>query len=196
MPSTGFLPKQWRHQHQRHHSLEGYVCKGGNVRLIKRFDSDWIVFAKNNDGDAFAHVGSMEDRPTCQDVENVGRERGWVQVRRCHDAVRDDEECELVAVQLIRHRLTLVVSSSVVSVDNVWAILTDYDDLSKHVPNLVASRQISNKGGDPGDGSHRCRLYQRGLVPMLPWTCQNGSWLLAGERRSAPTPAPTYPISQ
>ena len=74
MPSTGFLPKQWRHQHQRHHSLEGYVCKGGNVRLIKRFDSDWIVFAKNNDGDAFARVGSMEDRPTCQDVENVGRE--------------------------------------------------------------------------------------------------------------------------
>ena len=44
-------------------------------------------------------------------------------VRRCHDAVRDDEECELVAVRLIRHRLTLVVSSSV-SVDNVWAILT------------------------------------------------------------------------
>lgn len=87
MPSPGFLPKQWRHQHQRHHSLEGCVCKGGNVRLIKRFDSDWIVFAKNNDGDAFTRVGSMEDRPTCQDVENVGQERGWVQVRRCHDAV-------------------------------------------------------------------------------------------------------------
>ena len=44
-------------------------------------------------------------------------------VRRCHDAVRDDEECKLVAVRLIRHRLTLVVSFSV-SVDNVWAILT------------------------------------------------------------------------
>jgi hypothetical protein len=28
--------------------------------------SDWIVFAKNNDGDAFARVSSMEDRPTCQ----------------------------------------------------------------------------------------------------------------------------------
>ena len=86
--------------------------------------------------------------------------------------MQDDKECELVAVQLIRHRLTLFVSLSVVSVDNVWAILTDYDDLSKHVPNLVASRQISNKGGDPGDGSHRCRLYQRGLVRMLPWTCR------------------------
>ena len=44
-------------------------------------------------------------------------------VRRCHDAVRDDEECKLVAVRLIRHRLTLVVLFSV-SVDNVWAILT------------------------------------------------------------------------
>ena len=54
-----------------------------------------------------------------------------------------------------------------VSVDDVWAILTDYDDLSKHVPNLVASRRISNKGGDPGDGSHRCRLYQRGAQKII-----------------------------
>ena len=28
--------------------IEGYVCKGGNVRLMKRFDSDWIVFAEND----------------------------------------------------------------------------------------------------------------------------------------------------
>lgn len=54
-----------------------------------------------------------------------------------------------------------------VSVDDVWAILTDYDDLSKHVPNLVASRRISNKGGDPGDGTHRCRLYQRGAQKII-----------------------------
>ncbi len=30
------------------YSIEGYVCKGGNVRLMKRFDSDWIVFAEND----------------------------------------------------------------------------------------------------------------------------------------------------
>lgn len=30
------------------YTIEGYVCKGGNVRLMKRFDSDWIVFAEND----------------------------------------------------------------------------------------------------------------------------------------------------
>jgi hypothetical protein len=58
------------------YTLEGYVCKGGNVRLIKRFDSDWIVFAENDDGDAFARVGSMKDRPTYQDVEKMLDEKG------------------------------------------------------------------------------------------------------------------------
>ena len=28
--------------------VEGYVCKGGNVRLVKRFDSDWVIFAEND----------------------------------------------------------------------------------------------------------------------------------------------------
>ena len=81
------------------------------------------------------------------------------------------EECELVAVRIDKtssnsRRIAgeIVVP---VSVDDVWAILTDYDDLSKHVPNLVASKRISNKGGDPGDGSHRCRLYQRGAQKII-----------------------------
>ena len=30
------------------YTIEGYVCKGGNVMLMKRFDSDWIVFAEND----------------------------------------------------------------------------------------------------------------------------------------------------
>jgi hypothetical protein len=58
------------------YTLEGYVCKGGNVRLIKRFDSDWIVFAENDDGNAFARVGSMKERPTYQDVETMLDEKG------------------------------------------------------------------------------------------------------------------------
>ena len=28
--------------------LEGYVCRGGNVRLVKRFDTEWCVFAEND----------------------------------------------------------------------------------------------------------------------------------------------------
>ena len=33
---------------QETYCVEGYVCKGGNVRLVKRFDSDWVIFAEND----------------------------------------------------------------------------------------------------------------------------------------------------
>jgi len=58
------------------YTLEGYVCKGGNVRLIKRYDSDWVVFAENDDGTKFARVGSTRDRPTYQDVEKMLDDEG------------------------------------------------------------------------------------------------------------------------
>jgi hypothetical protein len=58
------------------YTLEGYVCKGGNIRLIKRFDSDWIVFAENDNGDQFVRVGSMKDRPTYQNVEKMLDDKG------------------------------------------------------------------------------------------------------------------------
>jgi hypothetical protein len=79
--------------------------------------------------------------------------------------------CELVAVRIDRtspnsRRIAgeIVVGAPL---DDVWAILTDYDDLARHVPNLVASRRLSDGGGDPGDGSHRCRLYQRGAQKIV-----------------------------
>ena len=56
--------------------------------------------------------------------------------------MRDDEECKLVAVRLIRHRLTLVVSFSV-SVDNVWAILTS----SVSIVTMDMSERIVVAGG-------------------------------------------------
>ncbi|KAL9186181.1 hypothetical protein ACHAXT_005419 [Thalassiosira profunda] len=59
------------------YTLEGYVCKGGNIRMVKRFDSDWIVFAENDSGDAFVRVGSMGDRrPSYQDVEKMLDDKG------------------------------------------------------------------------------------------------------------------------
>ncbi len=58
------------------YTLEGYVCKGGNVRLIRRYDSDWIVFAENDDGDNYARIGSMRERPTYQDVERMLDDKG------------------------------------------------------------------------------------------------------------------------
>jgi hypothetical protein len=55
--------------YQSTYILEGYVCRGGNVRLIKRFDSDWAVFAQSDDATNYIKVGTMETRPTYQDID-------------------------------------------------------------------------------------------------------------------------------
>jgi len=52
-------------------------------------------------------------------------------------------------------------------IDNVWTILTDYDNLSTHVPNLVESRRIRRGKGQQGDGSYECRLYQKGSQNII-----------------------------
>jgi hypothetical protein len=46
---------------------------------------------------------------------------------------------------------------------DVWDILTDYDRLAIHVPNLKESRITGRTSrGSPGDGQYRCRLFQKG----------------------------------
>jgi hypothetical protein len=52
------------------------LASGGNIRLIKRFDSDWVVFAENDSGDQYVKVGSMAVRPTYQDVEQMLNDKG------------------------------------------------------------------------------------------------------------------------
>lgn len=84
------------------------------------------------------------------------------------------EECELVAVRIDRtsansRRIAgeIVVAAPMM---DVWAILTDYDNLSTHVPNLVASKRISGgqtSTGEAGDGAYKCRLYQRGAQKII-----------------------------
>lgn len=56
--------------------IEGYVCKGGNIRLLKRFDSDWIVFAENDSLTDYIEVGSSKNRPTYQEVDKMLDEKG------------------------------------------------------------------------------------------------------------------------
>lgn len=56
--------------------LEGYVCRGGNVRLMKRFDTDWFVFAENDDGNDYIPVGSLPNRPSYQDVDKMLEDKG------------------------------------------------------------------------------------------------------------------------
>jgi len=63
-------------QFQNVYSIEGYVCKGGNVRLMKRFDSDWIVFAENDSETDFILIGDMKSRPSYQDVDQMLNEKG------------------------------------------------------------------------------------------------------------------------
>mmetsp|Transcript_20982 Transcript_20982/g.43051 ORF Transcript_20982/g.43051 Transcript_20982/m.43051 type:complete len:390 (+) Transcript_20982:366-1535(+) len=90
------------------------------------------------------------------------------------------EECELVAVRIDRTSANSRRIAGEITVNcsamEVWAILTDYDRLSGHVPNLVASRRVDldGRGGKwnldgsaPGDGRYECRLYQRGAQKIV-----------------------------
>jgi hypothetical protein len=56
--------------------LEGYVCRGGNVRMVKRFDTDYAVFAENDAGTDYIQVGTSVNRPTYQDVDEMLQEKG------------------------------------------------------------------------------------------------------------------------
>jgi len=56
--------------------LEGYVCRGGNIRFIKRFDTDWAVFAENDAATDYIKVGKSKARPTYQEVDAMLEEKG------------------------------------------------------------------------------------------------------------------------
>ena len=56
--------------------LEGYVCRGGNIRMVKRFDSDWAVFAENDAATDFVKVGESKTRPTYQEIDAMLEEKG------------------------------------------------------------------------------------------------------------------------
>ena len=87
------------------------------------------------------------------------------------------EECELVAVRIERTSANsrriwgeIEVPLAEAGLDDVWAILTDYDRLSEHVPNLVESRRVATSrsyAGDQGDGQYKCRLYQKGAQNII-----------------------------
>lgn len=56
--------------------LEGYVCRGGNIRFIKRFDTDWAVFAENDAATDYIKVGKSKTRPTYQEVDAMLEDKG------------------------------------------------------------------------------------------------------------------------
>ena len=95
------------------------------------------------------------------------------------EQANSEDECELVAVRIERTSAnSRRISGEIVvpkPVDDVWAILTDYDNLAIHVPNLVESRQVNpsrsrqfaNASSVPGDGQYKCRLYQKGAQKIV-----------------------------
>ncbi len=58
------------------YTVEGYVCRGGNIRLIKRFDSDWAVFAENDAATDYILVGTSTTRPTYQEADAMLADKG------------------------------------------------------------------------------------------------------------------------
>ena len=55
------------------YTLEGYVCRGCNVRLLQILDSDWAIFYQDDDNESFVSVGTLpsETRPTYQQVDEL-----------------------------------------------------------------------------------------------------------------------------
>ena len=82
------------------------------------------------------------------------------------------DSCELVAVRIERtasnSRRILGDITIAAPIQDVWAILTDYNRLSIHVPNLVESNiERSLSPGMNGDGQYQCRLYQKGAQKII-----------------------------
>jgi len=81
------------------------------------------------------------------------------------------DSCELVEVRIQKTSANSRRIGGEITVeapiDDVWAILTDYDNLSTHVPNLVESRRKRNGRGEQGDGSYKCTLYQKGAQKII-----------------------------
>lgn len=89
------------------------------------------------------------------------------------DENADNDSCELVAVRIEKtssnsRRILGEITIPNVPMDAVWSILTDYDNLAIHVPNLVESKIIQRgMNGRPGDGQYQCRLYQKGAQKII-----------------------------
>lgn len=87
---------------------------------------------------------------------------------------QQDDSCELVAVRIEKTSAnSRKIAGDIIipkPIDDVWAILTDYDNLAIHVPNLVVSKQVNpgrNIAGTPGDGTYKCRLFQKGAQKIV-----------------------------
>ncbi|EEC46924.1 predicted protein [Phaeodactylum tricornutum CCAP 1055/1] len=96
----------------------------------------------------------------------------WFGGAESEQTAQGDDSCELVPVRIERtsgnSRKIYGEIVAPVPLKDVWAILTDYDRLSTHVPNLVESRIVRPlSGGEMGDGNFQCRLFQKGAQKIV-----------------------------
>lgn len=88
-------------------------------------------------------------------------------------ATDDADSCELVAVRIERtspnSRRIFGEIVAETALQDVWTILTDYNRLATHVPNLVESRvtRVATPNDRPGSGTYRCRLFQKGAQKIV-----------------------------
>eukprot|EP00614_Pseudopedinella_elastica_P004920 CAMPEP_0172590370 /NCGR_PEP_ID=MMETSP1068-20121228/8861_1 /TAXON_ID=35684 /ORGANISM="Pseudopedinella elastica, Strain CCMP716" /LENGTH=337 /DNA_ID=CAMNT_0013386211 /DNA_START=135 /DNA_END=1148 /DNA_ORIENTATION=- len=79
---------------------------------------------------------------------------------------RDQRQADGIVVDIERPSMnTRLISASVEvarPLEDVWAILTDYDNLATHVPNLVQSRVVNGATAGPG-----VRLFQEGAQKIV-----------------------------
>jgi hypothetical protein len=96
----------------------------------------------------------------------------WFGGTESNEVNANDESCELVAIRIEKtsansRRIAGDITVPV-PIDDVWSILTDYDRLSIHVPNLIESKIVQRQSaGNGGDGNFRCRLFQRGAQKII-----------------------------
>ena len=96
----------------------------------------------------------------------------WFGGTEQNEVGNDDESCELVAVRIERTSANSRRIAGEITIpaklEDVWSILTDYDRLAIHVPNLMESRITQRQSpGDAGDGNFRCRLFQKGAQKII-----------------------------
>ena len=89
-----------------------------------------------------------------------------------NEVSNNDDSCELVAVRIERTSAnSRRIAGEILiqaALDDVWSILTDYDRLAIHVPNLMESKITQrNSRGEPGDGAFKCRLFQKGAQKII-----------------------------
>jgi len=123
---------------------------------------------------------------TTRSSSNVNKNRNsptalnvwWFGGNEQNDGRGDDESCELVAVRIERptsnsRKIAGELSIPGATVEDAWSILTDYDRLAIHIPNLRESRIVKENNGNsseernPGDGMYKCQLYQVGAQKII-----------------------------